>query len=57
MRHPEGEDAAQERTDFHPTVKRDDPDRVEGVDAETDPEEHTVDLGDASDTRVQQPGE
>lgn len=54
MRH---DDANQERDDFEPTVKRADPARVERDPSPTDPEEHSLDIGDDSDPRVQQPGD
>jgi hypothetical protein len=51
------DDERQERNDFQPTIKRDDPDRVEPDRGETNPDEHSVDVGDGWDPRVEQPGE
>lgn len=51
------DDDRQERDDFEPTPKRRDPERVEPDTTATDPDEHSFDLPDGADPRVQQPGD
>jgi hypothetical protein len=50
------DDEGQERDDFEPTIRRPDPERVERDTTPTDPEEHSLDIGDGADPRVEQPG-
>jgi hypothetical protein len=50
------DDERQERDDFEPTIRRPNPERVERDTTPTDPEEHSLDIGDGADPRVEQPG-
>jgi hypothetical protein len=54
--HP-AESHVQERDDFEKTIERSDPDRVERADPPLPRHAEGEDIGDHSDTRVQQPGE
>ena len=47
----------QERDDFEKTIERDDPNRVERADRPPPRHAEGENVGDHSDTRVQQPGE
>ena len=47
----------QERDDFEKTIERDDPNRVERADRPLPRHAEGENVGDHSDTRVQQPGE
>jgi hypothetical protein len=47
----------QERDDFEKTIDRTDPDRVERADRPPTRSDEAENVGDHSDTRVQQPGE
>ena len=51
------ESHVQERDDFEKTIERSDPDRVERADQPLPRHAEGEDIGDHSDTRVQQPGE
>jgi hypothetical protein len=53
----EGESHLQERDDFEKTINRDDPARVERADRPPTRADEAEDVGDHSDTRVQQPGD
>ena len=53
----EGESHLQERDDFEKTINRDDPNRVERADRPPTRADEAEDVGDHSDTRVQQPGD
>ena len=52
-----GESHLQERDDFEKTTNRDDPARVERADRPPTRADEAEDVGDHSDTRVQQPGD
>lgn len=52
-----GESHQQERDDFEKTIERDDPNRVERADRPPPRHAEGENVGDHSDTRVQQPGE
>jgi hypothetical protein len=50
------DDERLERDDFVPTIRRPDPERVERDTTPSDPEEHSLVIGDGADPRVEQPG-